>query len=142
MHDVSMLQITATLSLPIREVDIHQIRAQGAGGQNVNKVATAVHLRFDIRRSSLPDFIKNRLLALPDKRISQDGIIVIKGQHHRSYEKNRLDALKRLGKLIESVTTTPKKRRPTQPSKASKKKRLEKKKSRSQTKTLRKKVIL
>ncbi len=116
------------------------IRARGAGGQKVNKVATAIHLRFDIPASSLPDFYKQRLLALQDQRISSDGVIVIKAQRYRSQEKNREEALDRLRELIRSVLVTRKKRKPTKPSKATKEKRLEAKRQRGKIKRSRGKV--
>ncbi len=116
------------------------IRSQGAGGQNVNKVATAVHLRFDVAASSLPDFYKRRLLTLRDKRLTKDGVIVIKSQQHRSQERNREEALARLQQMVQAVTVLPKKRRPTRPTKGSQRRRLESKTKRAQLKSLRKKV--
>jgi len=118
------------------------IRSQGAGGQNVNKVATAIHLRFDVGASSLPDFYKRRLLAQRDKRLTKDGVIVIKSQQHRSQERNREDALSRLQQMIKAVGILPKRRRPTKPSKGAKRRRLESKNRRSQLKASRKKVDL
>ena len=108
-----------------REVEFSAIRAQGAGGQNVNKVSSAVHLRFDIRASSLPEPIKERLLALHDQRINADGVVVIKAQTSRSQDANRADALQRLQALVDSVAVPPKPRRPTKPSFGSKQRRLE-----------------
>jgi ribosome-associated protein len=124
------------------EVDFSAIRAQGAGGQNVNKVSNAVHLRFDIGASSLPELIKQRLRALGDQRISGDGVVVIKAQDHRSLPMNRAAALARLRELIESVATTPRVRRATRPTRASKERRLEGKSQRSQVKAGRGKVSL
>jgi ribosome-associated protein len=123
------------IAIPPEEVRISAIRAQGAGGQNVNKVANAVHLRFDIAASSLPAEVRERLLKLDDRRISKDGIIIIKAQEFRSLEKNRAEALRRLQALVDSVAVPPKKRRPTRPTRSSVAKRLEFKNRRSQLKT-------
>ena len=117
----------AQIIIPPEEVEISAIRAQGAGGQNINKVANAAHLRFDINASSLPEAIRERLLKLEDRRISKEGIVIIKAQEFRSLEKNRAEAMRRLQGLVDSVAALPKKRRPTRPTRSSIAKRLESK---------------
>lgn len=139
-HPVN-LKISNTVFIPEHELEFSAIRSQGAGGQNVNKVATAIHLRFDIRASTLPAFYKERLLKLSEQRISKDGIIVIKAQSHRTQEKNREEAQQRLVELIRNATRIEKKRRPTKPSKAAKRKRMDKKTKHGKKKALRRKPI-
>ena len=129
-------------TLAEEEVDLQAIRAQGAGGQNVNKVSNAVHLRFDVRRSSLPEELKQRLMARRDQRISDEGIVVIKAQRYRSLEKNRADALARLRAVIDAAAEIPQSRRPTRPSATSKRKRIETKVQRGQVKALRRRVVV
>ena len=136
-----MLVISNNVAIPGDELEFSAIRAQGPGGQNVNKVSSAVHLRFDIRASSLPEFYKQRLLNFNDQRINKDGVIVIKARQFRTREKNRDDALARLRELIRKATAAQKKRRPTKPTPGSKKRRLEGKARRSKLKSMRGKVI-
>lgn len=136
----SGLVISQRVWIPFSEIDIRAVRAQGPGGQHVNKAATAVQLRFDIPNSSLPDFYKSRLLARRDRRISQDGVVVIKAQSYRSQEKNREAALERLRALVQDAARARKKRTPTKPGRRAKEKRLEQKTRRGRIKALRKSV--
>ncbi|MFT5219542.1 MAG: ribosome-associated protein [Gammaproteobacteria bacterium] len=135
-----MLQITPRLSIADDEIELSAIRAQGAGGQNVNKVSSAIHLRFDINASTISDIYKQRLLALHDNRISKDGVIIIKAQSHRTQEKNRQDALDRLKDIIKLATVVPKARRPTRATRNSQTKRMDSKTKHGKNKQLRGRV--
>ena len=137
---MDVLKISDRLSIPMSEIDLTAVRSQGAGGQNVNKVASAIHLRFDIAASSLPEAWRQRLLALHDQRINKDGVVIIKAQQYRTQEKNRQDALERLRELIKSVAVVPKARRATRPTRSSQKKRLDSKTQHGKTKRLRARV--
>jgi ribosome-associated protein len=135
----SQTEVARVCQIPDEEIEFHAIRAQGKGGQNVNKVSTAIHLRFDIGASSLPEKAKAKLLAYADRRISKEGVIVIKSQGHRTQEMNKAEALQRLDALLTNATTTPSRRKPTRPPRRSKQRRLDQKTQRGQLKASRRK---
>lgn len=140
METLTHLKISNNLAIPLAEIEIQAVRSQGSGGQNVNKVSSAIHLRFDIQAASLPERYKERLLQLKDSRITSEGVIIIKAQRFSSQVKNREDALNRLREIIKSVTVSIKPRTPTKPTRASQIKRLESKSLQSQRKSLRSKI--
>lgn len=136
-----MLEITDRLAIPDDDITVIAVRSQGPGGQNVNKVASTVHLRFDVRASSLPQEVKARVLRIRDQRITTDGVVVIKAREYRTFERNREAARRRLAQLIRRVLLPVKRRRPTRPTRASKKRRMDRKTKRGQRKRMRQKIV-